>query len=261
MEQDQVTDGRFWTQTRGVVTWRWCGEVWSTECILFLLQHHGESEKQICGCKLTKHKGFCSWLGRRSGQPSSRHTAGQGLAKADTESLVLSLAVLLAHKMDFVSFPHPPRGDGDHPCLFCRAVLPSLHVCYGIRGCMKYGHHFITFNMVSSWGNTSVNMYYILKALWHREYIIPISTMKVCYGKHCQHYYCEGCLTFPSNMCVNLRFSMMYINIFALKLLCWCKVALIPMQGAWKLWKWKILGRSCNFSSTPTCVWLHDTVF
>lgn len=76
-------------------------------------------------------KGSAPGLG---GGLASRHhdTARQVLAKADTGSLVLSLAVLLAHKMDFVSSPHPPRGDGDHPCLFCRAVLPSLHMYYGI---------------------------------------------------------------------------------------------------------------------------------
>lgn len=127
------------------------------QCATFsLCSHHRESEKQIHVCKLLYSqsiKGSAPGLGvkPRAGQSSSWHTAGQVSANSETESLVLVLAVLLTLKMDFVNSPHPPPRDGDHTCLFCRTVLPSLHVWYGIRGCMKYGHHFMTFNMVNSW--------------------------------------------------------------------------------------------------------------
>lgn len=144
--------------SQGIMMWRWCGEVWSTECSFFPLQASWRIwETNLC-VQTAKHKGFCSWLGRRFAQSSPWHTAGQVLTKAGTESLVLILAVLMTHKMDFVNSPHPPQGDGDHTCLLWRTVLPSLLVWYGIRGCMKYGHHFMTFKMVDSWWNPSVNI-------------------------------------------------------------------------------------------------------
>lgn len=63
--------------------------------------------------------------------------------------------------------------------------------------------------------------------------------------------YYEGCLTFPNNMCVIFYDVHKHICI---------KCNVDAMQGVQKLWKLQILGRSSNFSSTPQCVWLHDTV-
>lgn len=50
---------------QGIVTWRWCGEVWSTVCSLFPLQPSWriwETNPCVQTVLLPKHKGFCSWL-------------------------------------------------------------------------------------------------------------------------------------------------------------------------------------------------------